>query len=482
MRIRTLRILIRQVWNHTMKNRSTFWLIGIFNVLLLSSLLSGYQYMHDQHHLAHENSEEVRERWVNNPDKHPHRMAHYGYVAFRQRYPLSFFDFGMDSYVGNVVFLEAHRQNTVNFSAASLTNGLLRLGEISAGMILQLLVPLLLFFWGFQLIAKEREQGTLKILFMQGASGRELIIGKSLGLFSLSLTIILPAIIIGGILLTFNYLSEQHAEAYLRFFLLSLSYLFYFLLLSTLAVLVSAGSSSSRSALIQLIGYWLLFTLVLPKVSQVIGQSLYPAPSKIEFDVAVEEELIKQGDSHNPNDPHYQALKDSLLTKYGVESTDDLPFNYSGFVMREGERLSAETFNRHQSQLVSIFLQQQRVIRLTAAFNPYLAIKNLSMALSGTDYMAFNDFQQQTETYRYDLAQHMNNLQIKHIANTVSSSAEKGAVISKSYWENTPDFEHQSLPLATVIRHELLSFLSLLLWLGGMAFLALTYSNRIKVI
>lgn len=482
MQIRTLSILSKQVWVHTMNNSSTIWLIAIFNLLLVSALLSGYSYMHDQQHLAHENSEEVRERWVNNPDKHPHRMAHYGYVAFRQKYPLSFVDFGMDSYVGNVVFLEAHKQNTVNFSAASLTNGLLRLGEISMGMILQLLVPLLLFFWGFQLIAQEREQGTLKILFMQGASGRELIVGKSLGLFSLSLTVILPSLFISGILLFFADDSPPYADAYLRFILLSLSYLGYFLLLSILAVLVSARSSSSRSALIQLIGYWLLFTLVLPKVSQVVGQAMFPAPSKIEFDVAVEEELIKQGDSHNPNDPHYQALKDSLLTKYGVESTDDLPFNYSGFVMREGERLSAETFNRHQSQLVSIFLQQQSVIRLTAVFNPYLAIKNLSMALSGTDYMAFKDFQEQTEAYRYDLAQHMNELQIEHIANTVKNSAEKGAVISKNYWENTPDFEHQFLSLFTVLRHELLSFLSLFLWLGGMILLTISYSNRIKAI
>lgn len=482
MRIRTLRILIKQVWNHTMKNRSTIWLIGIFNVLLLSSLLSGYRYMHDQQHLAHEHSQEVREDWVNNPDKHPHRMGHYGYVAFRQKYPLSFFDFGMDSFVGNVVFLEAHRQNTINFSAASLTNGLLRLGEISAGMILQLLVPLLLFFWGFQLIAKEREQGTLKILVMQGASGLELIVGKSLGLFSLSLTIILPALFIGGILLLFSDLSQYFTEAYLRFSLLSFSYLCYFLLLSFLAVLVSARSSSSRSALIQLIGCWLLFTLVLPKVSQVVGQSLYPSPSKIEFDVAVEEELIQQGDSHNPDDPHYQALKDSLLTTYGVESTDDLPFNYSGFVMREGEKLSAETFNRHQSQLVSIFLQQQDVIRFSAVFNPYLAIKNLSMALSGTDYMAFKDFQEQAEIYRYDLAQQMNELQIEHIPNKLSSSADKRAKISKSYWEDMADFEHQFLSLSTVLGHAFLSFLSLLLWIGGIIFWAITYANRIKVI
>ena len=99
------------------------------------------------------------------------------------------------------------------------------------------------------------------------------------------------------------------------------------------------------------------------------------------------------------------------------------------------------------------------------------------MSLSGTDYMAFKDFQEQAESYRYDLAQHMNELQIEHIANTVKSSSEKGAVISKSYWENTPDFEHHFLPLSTVLRHELLSFVSLFLWLGGMFLLANTYSK-----
>ncbi|MFO0001503.1 MAG: ABC transporter permease, partial [bacterium] len=103
-------------------------------------------------------SHEVRERWENQPDKHPHRMAHYGYVAFRQPYPLSFFDFGVDSYVGKSVFLEAHKQNTVIFSEVSLSGSLLRFGEITAGMIFQILLPLLIFFLGFDVISKEREK------------------------------------------------------------------------------------------------------------------------------------------------------------------------------------------------------------------------------------------------------------------------------------------------------------------------------------
>ncbi len=480
MQTRTVGLLAKQVWRNTVKNRSTIWLFGVFNLLLLCALLSGYQYMHSQQLLALENSEEVRERWVNNPDKHPHRMAHYGYVAFRQKYPLSFFDFGMDSYVGNVIFLEAHRQNTVNFSAASLSNGLLRLGEISAGMVLQLLVPLLLFFWGFSLVASEREKGTLKIVLIQNVSAVELIAGRALGLFYLSTVVFLPTAIIGGILLGLSDLGLTSIGLYGRFILLLIAYVFYFGLLSWLAVLISAYSSSSRASLIRLIGCWLFFTLMLPKVSQLVGQTLYPAPTKIEFDTAVEEELIQHGDSHNPNDPHFQALKDSLLRAYGVESPQELPFNYSGYVMREGEKLSAETYQRHQENLVGIYQKQQQVVRLTAMLNPYLAIKNLSMAFSGTDYSAFKDFQEQTETYRYTLAQTMNELQIQHISNKVESSADKKAIISRQHWEDLPDFQHQFLSLGQVIRQESISIISLMVWGLGLFLVTNRFAQHLK--
>jgi ABC-2 type transport system permease protein len=92
------------------------------------------------------------------------------YVAFRQKYFLSFFDFGMDAYTGKSVFLEAHRQNTVNFSEAGQSGSLLRFGQISVAMILQTLLSLLLFFWGYDLVARERAEGTLKLLLTQGLS------------------------------------------------------------------------------------------------------------------------------------------------------------------------------------------------------------------------------------------------------------------------------------------------------------------------
>lgn len=473
MRFYQINLLTKHTFQDLFKNSSTKWLVGLFNGLLFFALIAAFLHQQQQQHTVGHYSDDVRERWESNPDKHPHRMAHYGYVAFRQKYPLSFFDYGLDSYVGNVVFLEAHRQNTVNFSEASLSNGLLRFGEISAALILQLLVPLLLFFWGFALIAGERETGILRLVLSQGVSWSELLLGKSLGLFLLSLTLFVPTILLALVLLIFG---DFTLDALGSFGVLSLSYLVYLFIMSLLAVWVSAKSATSKTALIQLIGCWLFFTLLLPKLSQVMGQVFFPTPSKIEFDTAVEHELIQLGDSHDPDDPHFKGIKDSLLAVHQVSSTKELPFNYSGFIMKEGERLSTEVFRRHQEVLMEQYEQQQNLVRWTAFLNPYIAIKNVSMALSGTDFYAFRNFKNQSEDYRYNLAQTMNNWQIKYIKNNTSSS-DKGAVISQQFWKDFADFRHEHLAFSKIINNEKLSLLALLLWLGALL-LFVNYSTK----
>ena len=56
-------------------------------------------------------------------------------------------------------------------------------------------------------------------------------------------------------------------------------------------------------------------------------------------------------------------------------------------------------------------------LRAVSFLNPYIAIKNVSMGLSNTDYDSYIDFQKQAEDYRYNMAQKMNALQVKYISN-----------------------------------------------------------------
>ena len=91
------------------------------------------------------------------PNRHPHRMVHYGHFAFRPLDPLAAFDPGIDAFAGSVIYLEGHRQNSANFADVRQSSLLLRFGQLTPAFVLQTLLPLLLIVLGAGIIARERE-------------------------------------------------------------------------------------------------------------------------------------------------------------------------------------------------------------------------------------------------------------------------------------------------------------------------------------
>ena len=479
MRKEALLLIAKQFCIGTFKSKGIFLLMGIMAVLLIYAVFSGASY-YSQNHFRIDHQDKARESWEGNPDKHPHRMAHFGTFAFRLKHPLSVFDFGIESYTGNAVFLEAHRQNTVNFSEAGFSTGLLRFGELSIGMVLQLILPLIIFFIGYSSIASDRENGTLKILLTQGANWKEILLGRSLGLCVLGLIFVLPALIATLFFLIIDH--HKVDDQWGRLAILTCSYLVFTFILSLITVSVSSTSRSSKSVLVKLLGLWLLMTVVIPRTSLSLGAYFHPSPNKLAFKAAIEEEVIKYGDSHDPNDPHFNALRDSVLQANNVESVEELPFNYGGFVMSEGEKISAKIYNKHHNALLDQYRKQNQLSQWTALLNPYLAVKNLSMGLSGTDFESYTDFQMQAEDYRYKLAQKMNELQIKYISPKRSSSEGKVHVVKRSEWQAFPDFQYKFLQLSQVLRNERMSILSLVLWVLLSLWLLFFLSRKSKIV
>lgn len=479
MRKQIIYLIARQFWQDSFRSKVMLVSSVLMLVLLFFSAYTGWENYHDQNLIRDLVQEEVRDSWEGNPDKHPHRMAHYGSFALRLKHTLSIFDMGMENFVGNAVFLEAHKQNTVNFSEASMSTGLLRFGEVSLAMLLKVILPLLLFYLGYASIAKERENGTLKLLIGQGISRREIVFGKWLGLWGLSLSFLLMVFFV----LLFFVLTESHYSlndhSIYRYFILLFSYVLFFGVLSAIAILISAFSQTAKSALVKLLGVWLLFVIVLPKSLQAVGYYLYPTPSKIEMETAVEHDLKKLGDSHDPNDPHFTALRDSVLLANNVEDVADLPFNYGGFVMAKGEALSTEVYLKHQNELYEVYKKQNSLERFSAFINPYSAIKNLSMAFSGSDFQSFLHFKEKAEVYRYHLAQEMNRLQMELIPNKGKEGPEE---ISNVYWKEFPRFEYDFLSIGQVIKNETVSILALLLWSTIVIWGLLRLSTNLKAI
>jgi ABC-2 type transport system permease protein len=150
-------LIARQFWSSTFHSKAAYGILTVIMLLVCFAAYTGWRTYTVQDDIREHYQRVVRESWDNNPDKHPHRMAHFGSFAFRVKYPLSVFDFGLESYTGNAIYLEAHKQNTINFSEASFSTGLLRFGEISVAMLLQIILPLAIVFLGFSAVSADRE-------------------------------------------------------------------------------------------------------------------------------------------------------------------------------------------------------------------------------------------------------------------------------------------------------------------------------------
>jgi ABC-2 type transport system permease protein len=350
------------------------------------------------------------------------------------------------------------------------------------GMLLQTVLPLILFFLGFNALAQQRENATLKILVSQGAGFKQLIWGNSIGLFAVAVAFLLPVSIGTVAMIAVQKNAGINTGSFVRFTVIGLGAIVFLWIISVLAICVSAVSSTGRNALLSLLGIWLMLAIVLPKTLQAMGSYIYPAPGKIQFQAAVEADILLQGDSHDPDDAHFKKLKDSVLRANKVDSIQQLPFNYSGFVMQEGERMSAQVYDMHLQRLHNIYDKQNRVSYNAAFINPFISFKNITMAFSGTDFAAYRHFQQQAEKYRYNLAQTMNGLQMKYISNKKLSSTDKPYSIDKTHWTSFPDFKYQYLSVNAVIKQQWVALTALAVWLVMSVFLINYTAGKAKVI
>lgn len=455
-------LIARQFWSNTFQSKAVYGILAVVFLLICFAAYTGGKTYTVQNDIREHYQRVVRESWENNPDKHPHRMAHFGSFAFRVKYPLSIFDFGLESFTGNAVFLEAHKQNTINFSEASFSTGLLRFGEISLAMILQIILPLAIVFLGFTAVSSDRENGTLKVVLTQGARWTEILIGKSLGLMAIAFLILIPVF---ALTLIFMIASENaiDTDLFSRYTLTIVTYVIFLAIICLMTVAVSARSATSKSALLKLLALWLVLAVILPRTMQALGSYFYSAPSKIEFETAIEEDVLKEGDSHNPDDPHYKHLRDSVLAVHKVDSVEKLPFNYGGFVGREGEKISANIYNVHLKSLLTIYDRQNSLTKATSFINPFSAIRNVSMALSGTDFQSYKVFQNEAEGYRYLLAQQMNELQMELVSNEKAPN-DRPHKIGSEHWKELPDFKPTFPELTSTLRHEVWSFTALIFW------------------
>lgn len=411
------------------------------------------------------------------PDRHPHRVVHYGHFIFRPLGPLAAFDPGVDAFTGNSLFLEGHRQNTANFGDVRQSSLLVRFGQLTPAFVLQAVAPLLLIFLGYGVIARERERGTLRPLMLQGASRGQIVAGKLGALALVALLAGFPAMI------GFALIAGQPGASVMPMAVIALGYAAYLALWSVVIVLASALARRSRDALLALLALWAVVVVLLPRVAPDVAGAAYPLANRLQTDVAIARDLRAMGDSHDPNDPYFENFKQSVLDRYGVDRVEDLPVNYKGLLGMEGERMTSELFDRYAAESFAAQAKQNALVSAAGILSPAIALRDLSMAAAGTDFAGHRRFLEQAEAYRYDLVQRLNRLQAEAVSYADDTAedpdADRRKRVAEDHWDAMPDFRFRQ-PESSALAAAALPGLAVVLgWLAIASLLLVVATRRL---
>ncbi|WP_448501246.1 ABC transporter permease [Sphingomonas sp.] len=404
------------------------------------------------------------EAFASQPDRHPHRVVHYGHFVFRPLGALAAFDPGVDPYTGNAMFLEGHRQNSANFGDVRQSSLLIRFGQLTPAFVLQVLVPLLLVFLGYGAVVRERERGTLRQLLLQGVGPGQLIAGKAVGIGIAATALALPA------LLALGFIATTTATAIGPVAVMAAGYVAYLLVWAMIVLIVSTLARRMRDSLIVLVGLWALSVVLLPRAASDFASLATPLPTRIESEIATAQQLRALGDSHNPDDPFFARFKATTLARYGVERVEDLPVNYAGLVAVEGERLTSELFARAGAEAFATQASQSALADAAILLSPTVAVRRLSMAAAGTDLDGHRRFLDQAEAYRYAFVQRLNQLQADKVdaaldkAKGKTAAAERAARISSANFAAIPRFTFLPAKPSELVRAALPALTALIAW------------------
>lgn len=469
------------IWRaELLKLRRTQSALVVIVLVLMLSLVAAATSMHEAQQsrsLRERQQAAAQEAFESQPDRHPHRVVHYGHFVYRMPSPLTAFDPGVVPFTGNSMFLEGHRQNSANFGDVMQGSALIRFGLLTPAFVLQLLGPLGLVFIGFGALAGERERGTARLLIMQGATPRQLVAGKFLAMLTVAALFLLPGAI--GLALAVGLAGGDGWTAAL---VLLAAYGLYLATWSALICAVSAFHSRGRDALMVLVGVWAVTTIMVPRLAPDLAMGLQPLPNRLQTDVGIAADLRQLGDSHDPDDPYFATFRRQVLERYGVASVDALPVNYKGLLAMEGERLTSGLFQDYAQRSAAIQRGQNDLVSAFGLVSPTIVLHGLSKRLAQTDLGSHLAFLDQAEAYRYGMVQHLNRLQVTDVAyaddTAKDADADRRKRIGSEHWTQIADFRHSARPDAGLLVSALPGLALVTAWFGAALLLLLSGAMR----
>jgi ABC-type transport system involved in multi-copper enzyme maturation permease subunit len=169
-------------------------------------------------------------------------------------------------------------------------------GSLDFDFIFKLILSLFAIIFSYDLVAGEKELGTLKQILANSVERSSLILGKVIGGYITLIIPILISIIPGFLLLLAFRINFGYEEVRIIFLVLFISFI-YLLLFFIIGILISASTSKGSVSLLILLMIWVITIFIIPYLSKELGSFIYPVESQSEINIqkdSLRKEIVKK--------------------------------------------------------------------------------------------------------------------------------------------------------------------------------------------
>jgi ABC-type transport system involved in multi-copper enzyme maturation permease subunit len=152
-------------------------------------------------------------------------------------------------------------------------------GALDLMFIVKIVLSLVAILFTYDSIVGEKEKGTLKLALSNSVPRDRLILGKAIGNYiSLLFPLLIPLVLSLIFLMLAPNLSLGSSD-WMRLFLILLMFFIYLSVFFSLGLFVSARSMRSSTSFLVLLIIWVVFVMVIPKLSVALASQLKSVPS-----------------------------------------------------------------------------------------------------------------------------------------------------------------------------------------------------------
>lgn len=319
--------------------------------------------------------------------------------------------------------------------------------------IFQIVLSLFAILFAYNAINGEKEQGTLRLSFVNALPRSHYIIGKVVGSFiAIGIPVLIP-ILLGCLMLPLLGVSLTGDE-WLRLFLIITAGLLYFGAFLMLSIFVSALTSRSSSSFLILLVLWIFFVLIIPRSSILLAGRAVEVPSVDDISsrkARLSRQLFSEDAEAMSN---FKPGKGGKMEKILEDFQKMMKEN-----AEKRERKMRELNGKLQEERMNRLAHQERVATSFARISPTSSFSLAAINLAGTSTELKQHFLEEATAYQksyVNFVQEKTGMNLSggiiiSIKSTDSEEEEKPIDIHE-----LPQFRYSGLPLDRIIRNAIL--------------------------